>query len=269
MVDIWRTFDPIPINEIMNHPDVRPWLSDEPGYVDMAWKMARQDIVTVLMGDHGAFTAYKLLPGVYEFHTQILPEGRGKWAREFAEAGLLWMFTKTDAYELLTRVPENHRGALFAARAMGLRQDFVDHNQFQYQGEMVSSLIHSIRIQDWAAAAPAIEAAGQMLHEKIDEIGTNSGVIGTIWPETHEDCPAHNRYLGAAYHCALGGQLGKGVLLYNRWLLASHVNPHLQAKVISCEPPKIWLYHAEITLFPNGDFDITPESGKCLKQQLA
>lgn len=251
--------DAIRVNEIMNHPAVNPWIAeDSAGPIDMAWKMTRPDVVTVLLGEFGAFTAYRLLPGVYEFHTQILPEGRGKWGFSFFRAGLEWIFTRTDAYEVFTRVPETHLAAVKAARLMGLRLDFKEDTTFLYRGQDVSSLIYSMRIQEWASAAPEMEETGRWLHERIEERTQANGIAGSIWPASHPDGKSHNRYLGVAYRCALRGQLAKGVLLYNRWLLASHVNAHLQAKVLSLHPPKVWLYHAELTMLADGDIDIHP-----------
>lgn len=267
MVSIRRTFDPKEINAILNHPDILSWMEGDGGAIDISERLKRPDILIALVGEHGAFTAYRLMSGVYEFHTAILPDGRGRWARQFADAGMLWMFSQTDAMELLTRVPEGHRGARAMACLMGLRQTFPDDQKSLYRGEKVRSLIYCISVQEWAATAPRLEDIGRKLHIKIDEIGSAKGIHGTIWPESHEDSPIHNRHVGAAYICAMGGHLPKGVFLYNRWLLASHIDAGLQARVISCDPAKIWLYHAEISLYPSGDIDISPETGSCLKQQ--
>lgn len=269
---IYRATDTARINEIMNDPDVKPWIAEETtGYIDMAWKISRPDIVTVLIGEFGSFTAYRLMPGVYEFHTQILAAGRGKWTFKFAEAAMRWIFSNSDAYEIFTRVPETHLGAKKAAEIMGLRLDFRDDHTFLYRGEQVRSLIYSTRIQDWAARAAELESIGEWAHTRIEAAAAENGVSGFIWPEAHTAAAAHNRYLGASYCCACGGQLAKGVLLYNRWLLASHVDARLQAKIISTSPPKVWLYGAQMTLMPDGDIDIHPaeDRGSCQKQQQA
>jgi hypothetical protein len=54
---------------------------------------------------------FNLLPGVYEGHTVTNRFGRGKWVVDFAAAASQWMFTRTDCYEVITRVPVKHHGA--------------------------------------------------------------------------------------------------------------------------------------------------------------
>lgn len=254
---IERVFEASRINEIMNHPAVNSWISDK-GAIDMAPALARDEVI-ILLGEFGGFSVRRLLSGVYEFHTQVLPEGRGRWGFEFFQAGLRWMFTNTDAFELITRVPGTHRAARMAARLAGLRFDFTEDNRFEYRGDTVSSDIYAIRIQEWASAAPGMEELGAWLHEGIETSGAENGVIGGVWPEAHGDSPSHNRYLGVAYLCVLGGQVDKGVAIYNRWSLASHNPRAVLAQVLSREPPVIELLGAELTLSDDGQITVKPK----------
>lgn len=48
-------------------------------FLDMA-KPVGDDRNYFLVGEHGGFGLLWSAPGIYEIHTFILPEGRGKWA---------------------------------------------------------------------------------------------------------------------------------------------------------------------------------------------
>ena len=77
-----RTADVDRINEVVNHPTVRPAVGlPELGDVDMS-PLASAPEHWFLMGEHGGFMLGWSAPEVREIHTFILPEGRGKWAAQ-------------------------------------------------------------------------------------------------------------------------------------------------------------------------------------------
>lgn len=77
-----RSHDVARINEVVNHPTVRPAVGmPELGYLDMTPVVERPEH-WFLIGDHGGFALTWSAPGVYEWHSFILPEGRGKWAAD-------------------------------------------------------------------------------------------------------------------------------------------------------------------------------------------
>ena len=77
-----RSSDITRINKVVNHPSVRPMVGmPELGDLDMTPVVERPEH-WFLMGDHGGFALTWSAPRVYEWHSFVLPEGRGKWAVE-------------------------------------------------------------------------------------------------------------------------------------------------------------------------------------------
>ena len=257
---ITRATDAVRINEILNHQSVRPLVSDTAGAIDLSAVAGNPDIF-ILLGDHGGFVLTRLMSGVFEAHTQILPEGRGEWALSFVQAGLRWMFTRTEAYDILTRVPDGHLSAKALAVKTGFRYEFTSDHPYQFNGRTVSSDVYSIRLQDWAATAPELVEAGEWLHQRFAKEGDRLGLIdgshgaaqaaGVRWQPMHDDMPSHNRYVGLTYHMGIGGNLARGVMMYNRWALISHRPAHLLARIVS--ENTVWFDHTTVELLPDGD----------------
>lgn len=95
-----RSFDADRVNEIVNHPSVRPFIGHaDGGDLDLA-PLVHRDEHWFLIGEHGGFMLGWSAPNTREWHTFILPEGRGAWAAkaraeavEYARANgtrLLW-----------------------------------------------------------------------------------------------------------------------------------------------------------------------------------
>ena len=88
---IERTYSADIINYLVNHPSVRPFVGgdiNEPQ--DLGAPIADEQNY-FLIGEHGGFALIWSAPRVYEVHTFILPEGRGKWARDAVKAMLAYM----------------------------------------------------------------------------------------------------------------------------------------------------------------------------------
>lgn len=114
---IERTFDARRINELVNHPAVRPFIGG-----DIAQPLDLSDAVAdpaniFGVGEHGGFAFTWSAPRVYEVHTFILPEGRGRWAADFALTARAWM-VENGARLLWTRVhPEAGNVRAFTLKA--------------------------------------------------------------------------------------------------------------------------------------------------------
>lgn len=232
------------INAILNHPDVRPWVADTAeGPLDVSRQVADAGNVC-LVGEHGAFFCFKFFPGTFEVHTQILPEGRGRWARDFALAGARYMFTATDAVEILTRVPEGHVAAAALARAMGFRVQFSTPPECLFRGKRVPCTIYALTIQDWALHES--EDDGARFHEWLNRQVS----VG----EPHDPDPDHNRIVSIALAMIKAGQVVKGVLWYNRWCAAARHEP---IALLSLEPPRI-RFDAGILTMEGGEIRFDP-----------
>lgn len=115
---IQRSFDADRINDLVNHPSIRPHVGGDPQVpLDLTAVVANHDNI-FLLGDHGGFAFTWTAPGTYEVHTFILPEGRGAMA---LNAALLARSAMNDIYgadHLWTRVhPEAGNVRAFTLKA--------------------------------------------------------------------------------------------------------------------------------------------------------
>lgn len=232
MIEIIRETSAERINRVLNDESVRPWVADlSEGVIDITKSVENLNNV-LLMGEHGGCMLFKLMPGVYEVHTQILPAGRGAWAHEFAGGVVRWMFLRTDAYELLTRVPRGHVAAKALTLAIGGKYEFTRPSGCLFRGRAVDLYVYALRLQDWASTAPDMVERGAWFHEFLASEAKRLGVT----EPTHADDENHNRYVGIALEMALAGQVRKAVLTYNRWSLVSR---HRVIQFVSDDPPMI------------------------------
>ena len=83
------------INAVANHPAVRPHiLAKANEALDFAPVAADTNNV-ILVGPYGGMIFHRLLPGLFEVHTLMLPEGRGDGTLDMAHSALLYMFSCT------------------------------------------------------------------------------------------------------------------------------------------------------------------------------
>lgn len=231
-VRVWRETDAGGVNAILNHPEVRPWVADiGEGKIDLSASVDNLDNV-LLMGEHGAIFFVFILPGTYECHTQILPSGRGPWAAKFAISVLDWMFSRSNAWEVTTRVPAGHIGALALARSVGFRHEFTSMEPCRFRGKVVSASILRLSIHEWVARSAFYFEQGQKLHRQMAE----EALRLKISTPPHEDDDYHNQIAGCAIELARNGLMTKAIYAYNRWSVLAR---HRPISVVSSEPPII------------------------------
>jgi hypothetical protein len=244
---IERQEDARRINEIVNHPEVKPWVQGTiEGEIDLT-EVLKNPNTLVLLGEHGGVMFHRHMPGIWVAHTQVLPEGRGPWATLMAQACMHALFTCTEATELLTMCPKGNIGAKAMARQLGLRYEFTKRLGWTMNGEVVPVEWYGIRIQDWMATAPGLSERGHWFHEKLEK---QMALLGKQEPQ-HDDDLAHDRYVGAAYEMAKGGQPEKGVFFYNRWASLSGYAP---IYIAQDKPLTVNIGNARIIIRDNGDF---------------
>lgn len=241
---IHRDFDAARINEILNDPTVRGDVAGkDEGRLDLTKSMENTNNV-VLLGDHGGCVLIKIALGVYEVHTQCLREGRGAWAYQLTEAVTRWMFTNTDCYEIVTRIPRKHLAARHLAIRTGLKFEFAREMECVWRGIRQAVDIYSFRIQDWASKVTALDASGSAFHEFLHAEAARIGVKNTA----HDDDHQHNRYVGIALSMIEGGHPQKAVNFYNRWAMLVR---HQTVSLINTDPVTIRFDIGDL-VFDNG-----------------
>lgn len=248
MIERHRTAEAL--NEIVNDPHVRPWVAPGNQPLDLTFQVENENNVC-LVGEHGCCVFLKAFPGVYEVHTQVKREGRGAWTNALTRACAHWMFLRTDAYEILTRVPHGHIGAKAAAQNAGMRYDFTREKECLFRGEMIDVHIYSFRLQDWLSSNPeGLTDVGRRFHGRLHQEAERLGVKDP----SHADDENHNLYVGAAVEMVRSGFPVKAALTYNRWAIVSRHEPiHL----VSLSPVVAKIDHGLYVTFEGDDIKVS------------
>jgi len=218
-----RTLDPSYLNEVANHPKVRPWLKGE-GDVDLS-PMVSDPSNIALQFEGGGWVLRNLGACQYEVHSMFVPEVRGAKVRDNLKAALEYVFLQTDAVKLVTQLPEGNVAARALARIAGFRLWFGEY--------------HVLCIEDWIQASDACLQAGQQFHEKLEAAKLKSGSALVI----HEDDDAHDRAAGASFLMCNADNPAKGVWHYNQW---ATVAGYAQVSLLSVSPPMVDIVDAVI-----------------------
>lgn len=210
------------LNRLVNDPSIYPWVH---GYATGALDFtdaAASPANFFLAGEQGGIFFVRLQPGLYDAHSQVLPDGRGAWAMRLARASLHWMFTRSDALEIVARIPQGNLAVKAFARRAGFTYEFTNPRGWVKDYDPIPAEIHTLRIQDWIKTAPGLEERGRWFHERLSaefaRLGHASLTIDT-------DNATANRAVGVAYEMLSGGQPDKAVIFYNRWAAMSGYEP--------------------------------------------
>jgi hypothetical protein len=245
---VHRTFEAEFINAVANSPDCLGGISAGSMKTVDYTPVVKNHNNVVLVGDHGGIVFHAILPGFFELHTQVLLTGRGEWARQMAEEAVRWIFTRTDATELITRVPQGNKAAGALTRSLGGVAEAVLESSMVH----FSFTLYRLTIQDWMNGANGLVEMGQWFHSRLHQEYAKHGIEAPI----HEEDSWHNRHVGAAAYMILGNKPAKGIGYYNRWA-AMAMAPF--ATLLSLDPLVIDIRDARL-LVANGSFEvIAPE----------
>ena len=208
-----RDFDAIRLNAVVNDPDVRPFVL-APGTDTLDLTPLVLNLANIaLMCDSGGLVFVRAADGMYEVHTQFLASARGAQAVAFTQEAVRWVFTRTDAFELWTKVPESNRAALGLVRAMHGRLEFVRKETF-LGAQNVAHFV--LRYPEWAQTDPQNRITGEWFHDKLArKLGQASCGID----------PALANSTGATLATLRTGQLDKAILWYNRFAVFAGYTP--------------------------------------------
>jgi len=210
-LSVCREFSAERINVVANHPVVRPWLGGD-GPLDLSSLVANPNNY-LLMNADGGVLFQQMEPGLYEAHTQFLPSCRGSDAIEAVKDALRYMFTRTDAVEIVSKVPAGNKGALGLVRAIHGQLQFTREKALLINGEPVGVGYYALPIMTWAGKCEYLAASGQWFHEKLE--AAKSATAGAA--PLHDDDDAHDRYVGATVEMFQAGQIAKALGFYSRW----------------------------------------------------
>lgn len=210
---IKRTMNAAFLNEVANHPEVRPFLGGmQNPILDLSPLVEDPHCICLEVPGSGGWILQPILPGVYELHTLFLPQGRGRSYFEQAREALRMVFSETDCLEIVTKCPDDNGGARLAAELIGFRERFRREDAWE-PGVGVS--YRAFSLDDWFMRDPECLAAGRAFHGALEIAKIASGSTLPI----HPDDVAHDRAVGAACLMIRGGQVAKGVAFYNRWAI--------------------------------------------------
>lgn len=217
------------LNLIVNHPDIHPWVRGlTTGELDVSSVVA-QDGTVCLLAEHGGVLFQRLQSGLYEAHSQCLPEGRGAWMVRCTAACLHWLFTHTDACEVVSKCPEGNLAAKGLARAVHLVYQFTNPQGWIADDKPIPADVYGLTIQRWMRSAPGLVERGQQFHRRLESEFARHGVA----ERPHPNDVNHDRYVGMACEMIFAGQPQKAVMFYNRFATMAGYAP---IEMVSLEP---------------------------------
>lgn len=243
-----REYSADAINAVINHPAVRPWVG-LPGqsYLDVGPVVANLGNV-LLMGEGGGFLLVQLEPGIYEVHTQFVPEARGENVEKSVADAFHYMFTRTDCMEVVTKVPEGNVAANVLAKRSGFELQFERAAAWPTDNGMVGVKYYSRTLAQWVKSAPGLEESGAGFHDKLEAAKISMGATLPI----HDDDLAHDRYVGATVEMMASGQIAKALRFYNSWARFSGYGPIS----VAAENPVVIDIGDALLALRNNDFDV-------------
>ena len=221
-----RTLSSLFLNRVVNEPLVRPFVfcdkqEDKNPELDLSILIGNPLNVT-LVSEYGGFIFHKYEPGIYEVHTQFLPTSPPGHALEAAKEARKYIFSKTDAVEVYTRVSESNPRAKKFTESVGWTHRFkcgvVDY--------------YVMRYDDWIRLDNDLVAIGEQFHSAVVSAGIESN---------HGEDQIHDKYVGATIETIFGGFPKKAVALYNRWAtscayrnISIHLDSPLIVDIVTC-----------------------------------
>ena len=252
-----RTLDATRLNEIANHPAVRPWLGGVQ-VIDLSEAIANPDNFAFLTDDgNGAYVYHRLAAGLYMVHTLSTPEGRGREMLTARTASLREMFVKSDAVEIVTLVPDGNKGADVWASHAGFVEQHRREKAFDLMGEMVGASYRLLSYSAWVVKDRGNLTDGRAFHAMIHEVTADD----------HGDDPVHDAFVGATIECCEQGNAAKGIWQYNRYALHAGYRPIL---VLTANPLVVDIGSAILQVSPDG-LEVLRADGKksdsvCLRE---
>src|SRR5215813_5666679 len=126
-----RSFDAKEANRIANDPSVYSQAFPTSSEKCDLTAFVEDPRNVLLMAEGGCLLFAADEDGIYELHTNFLPDFRGVNALWVSRAAYYWMFTHTLCMQIWTRVPAFNRAAALMARKIGFVPQFTTEKAWQ------------------------------------------------------------------------------------------------------------------------------------------
>lgn len=137
------------VNEIVNHPSVFPWVCGPlEGPLDLSGPIESGDYIA-LIGEHGGFLFWRIAPGIFDAHSIVLPEGRGRWTIRAAKASLRWMFDEGEAAEIMMAAPKGNLAVLSLIRVLKAKFRGTVEGGWWRDGQPIPADVYSLTKADF------------------------------------------------------------------------------------------------------------------------
>lgn len=218
---IWREMEQAAeINRILNDADVFPFITmPHQAALDVSDAVTNPNFV-FLRCDGGVIIFVpdpEPASGIYEAHINFLANRRGHYAVMVVRAALDYIFTRTNAVFLFTRVPANNLPALGMVRAIHGSPWFCRAKAWPGPDGRHDLGFYSLTLHDWLRHSATFPRAGRWFHRHLETEFERLGVPH----DGHGDDDGHDRAVGAAVEMIRGGQYIKALIVYNRWARAA------------------------------------------------
>ena len=144
-----ETWDYKRIAQVANHPSVFPWICGKSTDRACFFEAVNDRNNIFLFGEHGGFLFRNMNGRVFDAHSMVLPEGRGFWALQAAEAALDWIFDKTSAQEVTMSVPHGNLAVRALVKRLGAKMRGKIENGWHLKGKTVDVDVYSMMKEDW------------------------------------------------------------------------------------------------------------------------
>ena len=254
LVSIDRQLSAAAVNEMWNHPAVRPTIGagaiGPTARLDWSKPVANPNNV-FLIGDRGAISFVRAVDGMFETHLGVLPEGRGEWARLFVQAACHWMFTRSIAIELFAYCPHANPFVAKMARRLGWTYELTRPDGFANpDGSRGPVDVYQIGLLSWSRSAPGLVERGRWFFSRLTAEYRRFNVAAAP-PRVDED---HLRMVGLFVELLLGDNVGAAMTLFNkRFALFSGWKP---IELVAVEPVIVVKAQGAVLFFRDQDFYI-------------
>jgi hypothetical protein len=142
------------VNYILTDDSVYPYISEDNTSEDIKNKMAEIYLSTPLIyvlspNKYSIFIYIPMTSIMYEIHSNVLPDGRGKAALKALNESMEWIFENTICRKIISWIPMCNRLALtFAINSGAKKQGHITKSFVKY-GELHDQLIYGITQEEW------------------------------------------------------------------------------------------------------------------------